>query len=94
MLDASTGKVAREIVRYFLHHPAATDSLEGIARWRLMLQRIDESANETAEALRVLVEAGIMQEIRTPDGQLLYRLNADKREAADELLKSDKERPE
>lgn len=72
----------------------ATDSLEGIARWRLMLKRIDESVNETAEALRLLVERGVMEEIRTPGGQLVYRLSSDYREAADQILKGDSERPE
>jgi hypothetical protein len=93
-LDPNTEKVAREIMRYFLRHPVAADSLEGIARWRLMLQKIDQTVEETAEALHALVDADLMEEVQGPSGEPVYRLNASKREEAERLLKGEGDRAE
>ena len=71
---------------YFLRHPAAADSLDGIARWRLMLQKIDQTVDETAEALRALVQEGLIEEIRSASGAPVFRLNASRRAEAERLL--------
>lgn len=38
--DRVDSKLALEILQYYLRHPEAADTLEGVARWRLLEQRI------------------------------------------------------
>jgi hypothetical protein len=79
---------AREILSYFLRNPAAADSLEGIARWRLLEQAIQRTIVETEEALRWLVGEGFLIEVEQPRSRRLFRLNPEKHQAAGALLKA------
>jgi len=78
---------AREILAYFLRNPAAADSLEGIARWRLLEQTIYRTISETERALKWLVENGYLIQMEKRSSRRLFRLNPEKHEAADALLK-------
>jgi hypothetical protein len=80
-------EVAREILRYFLRHPEAADSLAGIARWRLMQESVRHSVEKTGEALRWLIDEGYMrEETRLATGQI-FQLNSARRKAAEEFLR-------
>jgi hypothetical protein len=72
-------------MRYFVQHPHAADSLEGIARWRLLDQRARDLVAETGRAIEQLVEEGLLEEV-SAGGQTLYRLNPDKRDDARRLV--------
>lgn len=78
---------AREILSYFLRNPAAADSLEGIARWRLMEQAIHRTIVETEDALDWLVEQGYLIEVAHQGSRPLFHLNPEKEQAAGALLK-------
>jgi hypothetical protein len=78
---------AREILSYFLRNPAAADSLEGIARWRLLEQAIHRTIVETEDALNWLVEQGYLIEVTHQRSRPLFHLNPDKEQAAGALLK-------
>lgn len=71
-------------MRYFVEHPQALDSLEGVARWRLLQQRIEETVAETEAALEWLVEKGLLQRVDVAYGPPLFR--------ADETSEADVER--
>lgn len=75
--------VAREIMSYFLNSSGAADTLEGIARWRLMQQQIDRTVDETFSALRLLVSRGLIEEVESGAGPSIFRLNASKRAEAE-----------
>ena len=66
--------VVEQIMRYFTEHPQAADSLEGVARWRLLQQRVEETVVETEAALEWLVARGVLQRVDIAAGQPLYRL--------------------
>ena len=66
--------VIKEIMRYFVEHPHALDSLEGVARWRLLQQRIDDTVAETESALEWLVARGFVQRIDVAYGPPLFRV--------------------
>ena len=89
-MDPRTQSVAREIMSYFLDHPEATDSLEGIARWRLMLRQIDRTVEETAVALRFLIKEDLIEEVQSQSGPPLYRLNSGKRKEAELIVQDTK----
>ncbi len=80
--------MAKEIVSYFLRNPSAADTLEGIARWRLLDERIHQSVRMTEAALRSLVKAGLLLAERTKSAGIIYHLNRNKRNEAENFLKS------
>ena len=62
--------VAAEIGAYLRAHPDAADTVEGVARW--WLRRAPQRATiETAMAL--LVEQRIVEQLRLPDGTVIFR---------------------
>lgn len=75
-----------DVVRYFVEHPESADSLEGIARWRLLERRLQETVHDTALAVDWLVGRGYLQQIDTPGGRRLYRLCAERLTDATRLL--------
>ena len=77
---------ARAILRYFLSHPNAVESLEGIARWRLLEEAIQRKILETEAALNWLVERGFLTESQPPHSTRLFSLNPESREQAEALV--------
>jgi hypothetical protein len=71
-------EMAREILSYFVRNPQATDSLEGVARWRLMDEVIRRKLDETATALEWLVAKGYLTSAISPGGTATFRLNAER----------------
>ncbi len=84
---ATTGieTVTREVIRYFLDHPDLADSIEGIAQWRLMRQRVREVVGETETALSMLVDRGLVRRISVAGAPALFRLDPARREEAQRL---------
>jgi hypothetical protein len=81
-------KTAKDILKYFLRHPAAADDLEGIARWRLLDEKVHQSLQETNQALEWLVEKGLLVAESHPVSGTLFRLNNQKRGEIENFLKS------
>ena len=73
-------------MRYFVQHPEAADSLEGIARWRLIEQRTRDLVAETSDAVEQLVDEGLLERVTLPGGQTLYRLRPDQADVARRLV--------
>jgi hypothetical protein len=71
-------EMAREILRYFVRNPQATDGLEGVARWRLMDEVIRRKLDETAAALEWLLAQGYLTSSISPGGTAIFRLNAER----------------
>lgn len=67
--------MAREILNYFVRNPHAADSLEGVARWRLMDEVIRRKLDETEAALEWLVAQGYLARSIAPGGTPTFRLN-------------------
>lgn len=70
--------VAMEILSYFMRNPEAADSLEGIARWRLLDEVINRSVQETDRALGWLVREGYLTESSGPGIKPMFRLNPER----------------
>lgn len=60
--DRFDRELARDIIRYYLRNPRALDTLEGIARWRLLDERIHRTIREVREATSWLIERGLLEE--------------------------------
>lgn len=82
-------QIARQVLSYFIRNPQATDSLEGIARWRLLQERIHRTVQETNAALVWLVSEGYLREVLNPGAESLYQLNVAQTESALAFLAAD-----
>jgi hypothetical protein len=79
---ADERSVAKLIAAYFLRNPQAADTLEGIARWRLLDEQIHQSVRTTTEAVQLLVKMGLLVAERSGPAGVLYRLNESRRSHA------------
>ncbi len=81
----------REVLNYFLRNPQAADTLEGVARWRLLEETVRRGVAETEQALNWLVSEGYLTQVSTPYSKPIYELNRDERARAREFLAKAKE---
>ncbi len=72
-------ELGRLILEYLRANPTAGDTLQGIAQWWILCQRITESVELVRRALGKLVDADLVSEHRMPDGQTYYRLRQNNR---------------
>ena len=66
-------RVAQEIERYLVSHPAAADSLEGVAKWWLTRQRYQDALVIVEKALDYLIASGRVVKTKKSDGTCIYR---------------------
>jgi len=70
-------KRAREILDYFVRNPQAADTLEGIARWRLLEGAIDHHVEDTRQAIEWLLAQSLLDVRSTAHSPPIYSLNHD-----------------
>jgi DNA-binding PadR family transcriptional regulator len=76
-----------QILGYFLAHPEASETLEGIDNWRWLEDTSGKSADERVEpALDALLARGFLIATRTSGKGRVYRLNRSQREEAERLV--------
>jgi hypothetical protein len=78
--------ILRGILAYLNEHPNSQDTVEGIAEWWLLHQRIQDSVTATEQALDELVERELVFREEGPDGRRMYRLNPEQVRAVRMLL--------
>jgi hypothetical protein len=79
-------RAAWEVLDYFLRHPDAVDDVVGVARWRLLDERIHRSVAEAQGALEQLVERGFLVAERRAS-RTIFRLNPERSEEAAEYVR-------
>lgn len=79
-------EMTSEILAYFVRNPQAVDSLEGVARWRLMDVVIRRKLNETEATLEWLVARGFLTSSISPGGTATFSLNPERIEEARQFL--------
>ena len=83
---------ARTVLRYFVRHPEAADSFEGIVTFRLLEATVQRHVEEVREALDWLVEQGFLDAVPTggsevePEANAIFSLNHDRRLEAERFL--------
>jgi len=65
----------KEVLNYFLRNPQAADSLEGIARWRLLDEVVRRKVDETQRALAWLVQRNFLIVTTVAGADPIFRLN-------------------
>ena len=64
--------VASAINRYISSRPNATETVEGVARWWLVRQRYEDSAEVVQEALNYQESQGKVTKLKVPGGKVVY----------------------
>lgn len=79
--------IVREILRYFRRNPQAADTIEGVARWRLLDERIERNVTQVSRAIEWLVGRGFLVQELTLPSTSIFRLNQLEHQEADRFLK-------
>lgn len=67
-------EISRVILNYLCENPKAGDTLEGITRWWLEMQRIEFSVNEVEDVLESLVRKSVIRKYKVKDGTTFYKI--------------------
>ena len=81
-------EMAGEILNYFMRNPQAADTLEGVARWRLMDEVIRRKLDETEAVLECLVARGYLTRSISPGGIATFSLDSERVGEARQFLAS------
>jgi hypothetical protein len=73
IFDKEVCAVAQEIERYLVNHPHAADTLFGIQRWWLLMQRYEQAVQQVQQALEYLETAGVVSKDTADNGRIVYR---------------------
>lgn len=76
------------VLRYFVRHPEAADTLTGVARWRLLEDRVAQQVVDVHEALVWLVAQGLVVERLITGLDPVYRLNRGRAGEAERLVRA------
>jgi len=68
-------KVAGLILNYLKKNPMSGDTLEGITRWWLELERIEQSVDEIVDVLDSLIAKNILKIHKTKKGAIYYKVD-------------------
>jgi hypothetical protein len=74
-LASSNCVLSDEILSYLASHPEAQDTLEGIAEWWLLKQRVVEVVGNLETVLYDLVSKEFVLVSKLADGRLCYQFN-------------------
>jgi hypothetical protein len=80
-------KSVRDVLAYFLRHPAAADSLEGIARWRVQQEVVPHIVEQVDRALAWLVDHHLLVREDRAGVASTFRLNPTHAAEAERLLR-------
>jgi hypothetical protein len=79
--QADIKALADEIASYLREREQVADTLEGIARWWIMRQRLQEGQRKVAQAMDYLCAQGLVTTRKLPDGVVLYTSSTQNTEA-------------
>jgi Fe2+ or Zn2+ uptake regulation protein len=86
-------EIVKQILNYFLRNSKAADTLEGIARWRLLEEQVHRSFQQTESALAWLVKQGFLEEVETVGSSRIFRLAPQGHEKTARFLAGEKSAP-
>jgi hypothetical protein len=66
---------APEILDYLARHPHAEDTIDGILHWWVLDACVRKWAPKIAETVARLVEQGFLEQKRSADGNVFYRVS-------------------
>jgi len=80
-------QTGHQILAYLIEHPEAQDTVEGIVEWWLLERAIKFQKTKIINVLSELVAKGLILEHKGRDFQTHYRINQNKYEEIQKLIK-------
>ena len=71
-VSADIKEIANEIITYISDRKNAADTIDGIANWWVLRQRIYEERSRVEKAVSYLCSKGVLKEQILADGSVLY----------------------
>jgi hypothetical protein len=87
-VPATALKSVRDVLAYFVQHPSTTDSLEGIARWRVQQETVPHIVEQVDQALAWLVREHLLLREDRIGGAATFRLDPTRAGEAKRLLRN------
>ncbi len=87
LLITDKSQIGNEILAYFVDHPKAQDTLEGIVDWWLLERAIKFQEAQVKKSLADLVDKGLVVEQKANNSKIHYRLNQSRFEEIKKLVK-------
>jgi hypothetical protein len=78
--------VARDILRFYLRNPQAADSVEGLARWRLLDEKIYSTLDKVTRAVSWLVSQELLVKEPTSPFTSVFRFNESERQKSESFV--------
>ena len=72
IMDKDEG--SKRIISYLHKHPDAGDTLEGITRWWLGFEKIDESVKDVSIVIEGLIKKGLVKKEELQGGKVFYKI--------------------
>ena len=79
-------QTAQLILAYLRRHPGAKDTVEGIARWWLLNERVEQTVDRIERALEWLIENDLIEENQLQGDLYSYTLKNGKQTQVDAAL--------
>lgn len=77
-MNEKQDEITTMILNYLQKHPEAGDTVEGITRWWLEFERVEQNVGKVASALERLIEKGLLRKVKYRD-VFVYKLNHKRR---------------
>jgi hypothetical protein len=90
-LAADEVEIARAVLRYLQDHPAAKDTLDGIAQWWLLREWSERKLKQVERAVSFLVSQELVVESSRVGLPPCYQINRGKHNEISNLLKASEE---
>jgi hypothetical protein len=84
--STEVSRIIFDILAYLADHPDAEDTIEGIAQWWLLEQRIRQQIPVIENALAELADKGFVIKQSGSNGRIRYRINRRKQRQIKEFL--------
>ena len=75
LAEPSLPSPAPEILDYLARHPDAQDTIDGILHWWVLDACVRKWAPKIAKTVAQLVEQGFLEQKRSADGNVFYRVS-------------------
>jgi Fe2+ or Zn2+ uptake regulation protein len=66
-------EISEQILKYLQKNPDSGDTLEGIAKFWLGFERIDQYVDKVKDALEGLVKKGLIRRLEAQGGKPIYK---------------------
>jgi hypothetical protein len=71
-------KIAQLLINFMQNNPEAKHTAEGIARWWILQQKLEDELEVIEKVIECLTDEGIIEKIEFSDGDAYYRYKPDK----------------